>query len=513
MSKPRLWEISFLMLSAAVLAACGGSVSTTALGDADGSTSLLTLDNTEWVLTLLNGHSPMDGPTITLSFYPGNYMEGITGCNSYGVDYATDGSAFRVPEIHRTEEECEVPDRTMQQEAAYFEALASVAAYRATEERLEFDDAAGTLTLVFGRQLPPTVDRDLQDTEWMLTKLRGQDLLAGSRITLNLAQEGFEGFAGCNNYGGEYMAADAGNWMTSSIWLTAQNCGQPALMDQEQAFVAALGDTASYWLVADRLELQDATGETVLVYTRRADCAEEPADLAGTAWQLVSVGDREPAKSSATLLAFLDDRWLVEYSECEGYISSYQATGHDLSTDFSAWLGRVCPDDRGHSVISLEVPDDYCLAQGRLQITTMPGRVFAYEPLPEAAQLSLEKPTWSLLSIVGARQIEGEAVPWPDPGGVVEGTEITIAFKDNTASGSAGCNDYGAAYTLDGMLLAFSDVVAIDRDCPTPEGVMEQEQRYLGTLRDVTNYHIYGALLWLWTKDGRAMVFTAPEAK
>ena len=40
----------------------------------------------------------------------------------------------------------------------------------------------------------------------------------------------------------------------------------------------------------------------------------------------------------------------------------------------------------------------------------VPGQVFAYEPLLEAAQPSLEGPDWSLLSIVGARQIEGEPV-------------------------------------------------------------------------------------------------------
>jgi len=41
---------------------------------------------------------------------------------------------------------------------------------------------------------------------------------------------------------------------------------------------------------------------------------------------------------------------------------------------------------------------------------------------------------------------------------------------------------------------------------------MEQEQRYLGLLNDVTAYRIYGSQLWLETGgDGPCLVFTAQE--
>ena len=44
--------------------------------------------------------------------------------------------------------------------------------------------------------------------------------------------------------------------------------------------------------------------------------------------------------------------------------------------------------------------------------------------------------------------------------------------------------------------------------CSSPAGIMEQEQRYLGFLADVTACRIYGSQLWLETGDGRALVFT-----
>jgi heat shock protein HslJ len=363
--------------------------------------------------------------------------------------------------------------------------------------------------------VPASAASALIGTKWVLTSLQGQPVLPGTVISLEFGDQSLSGYTGCNYYNsGQSGVTGDGTLAMRSFEVTVMSCREGIVAEeQEKAYLKAITSAVSYRLVADRLELRDDAGETVLVYARRADCAEEPANLVGTTWWLVSVDGREPAEGSDTALAFLDDRWFVEYSACEGYISAYQATGHDLNAGFSAGLGRVCQDEEGHGVTPLEVPGDYCLEQGRLQITTVPGQVFTYEPLPEAAQLPLEGTTWSLLSIVGARQIEGEAVPWPDPSWVVEGTVITAAFGGGTASGSAGCNDYGAAYTTDGTSLVLGDVVATERGCATPEGVMAQEQRYLGALKDVTNYGIYGALLWLWTEDGRALAFTVQDAR
>jgi heat shock protein HslJ len=357
----------------------------------------------------------------------------------------------------------------------------------------------------------------LTGTKWVLSSLRGQPPLPDTHIGLKFDDQSFGGYTGCNYYGGGpdsggYAATDDGNLKFLSFEVTLIGCPE-SIAAQEKVYIDALTSVRFYRLVANRLELRDATDEVVLIYTRRAECAEEPASLAGTAWQLVSVDGREPTTGSATLLVFVDDKWFVEYSQCEGYISSYQVTGHDLTAAFSASLGRVCQDEEGHDVTALEVPADYCLAQGTLQITTVPGQVFAYEPLPEAAQPSPEGPIWSLLSIVGARQIEGEPVPWPDPAWLVEGTEITIAFEGDTASGSAGCNDYAAAYTLDGTSLEFGDIAATEKACLTPEGMMDQEQRYLGVLTDVTDCYLYGSLLWLRTEDERALAFAVQGVK
>ena len=94
---------------------------------------------------------------------------------------------------------------------------------------------------------------------------------------------------------------------------------------------------------------------------------------------------------------------------------------------------------------------------------------------------------------------------------LVEGSNITLNFAEGQLNGFAGCNTYFAAYTLDGAFLTVEAVAATEMACLELAGVMEQEQHYLGFLKDVTIYRIYGRQLWLETDDGRALVFTAQE--
>jgi hypothetical protein len=90
---------------------------------------------------------------------------------------------------------------------------------------------------------------------------------------------------------------------------------------------------------------------------------------------------------------------------------------------------------------------------------------------------------------------------------VHEGTEITISLGGDRLRGSAGCNSYEGAYAQDGSTLTMESMAVTEMACLSPEGVMEQEARYLGLLKDVSAYHVYGGQLWLEMGDGRALVF------
>ena len=56
------------------------------------------------------------------------------------------------------------------------------------------------------------------------------------------------------------------------VAITVQKCLSPeGVMEQENAYVSALNSVTNYRVVDNRLELQDAGGETVLVYARQPD--------------------------------------------------------------------------------------------------------------------------------------------------------------------------------------------------------------------------------------------------
>ena len=119
------------------------------------------LTGDEWVLVSLNGEAPLSDVRGTLRFetdggepgmIAGARVRGIALCNSYGGELRTaaDG-VFNVAEIESTEEYCDEPAGTMEQESAYLDALRNAAGYRLQGDRLELLDADGEVTLTFER--------------------------------------------------------------------------------------------------------------------------------------------------------------------------------------------------------------------------------------------------------------------------------------------------------------------------------------------------------------------------
>ena len=520
----RYHQLRLAFLSAAVfmLAACAPAVTpapnvTTAESRATAAPKVsIPLEGTEWVLASVRGDNLIAGPPLALAFYPDSYMEGSAGCNSYGADYTVSGQEFHIAQIHRTHFDCEEPPGIMLQDRAFFEALASVAAYRATGDSLEFDDASGETILVYTRKLPAVVDPALEDTEWSLESLNGGRLLDGSRITLNLGGEGFGGYSGCNNYGGKYGAADGGALRFGSFAVTAMACSTPeGVMEQEQAYVSALSQASTYRLQGTRLEIQDAAGRTVLVFARKDPFDTDPSALVGTAWRLASVDGESVSEDSIFTLAFYSEYILGGHAGCRDYLATYQATGDNLNLLFESMFDVDCRVEdpaleQEVQFLDIMAPKaDLRLGEGELEIYGERGGVLVFEPPPKEANLDLEGPTWSLLAFVGPNPYAEEPEPWPMPNGLLLGTAINLTFEGDAVRGSAGCNSYGAAYSRAGSSLSFETASSTKMACLDPVGVMEQEARYLELITAVTSYHIYGDRLWLDTGDGQALVFFA----
>ena len=101
----------------------------------------------------------------------------------------------------------------------------------------------------------------LEGTQWLLVSLEGETPLASTAPpSVEFSADEISGSTGCNHYFGAYDVS--GSEITiRDVASTEMACMDPeGVMDQEQAFLAALRETTGYNLAGDRLEFLDATG-------------------------------------------------------------------------------------------------------------------------------------------------------------------------------------------------------------------------------------------------------------
>jgi heat shock protein HslJ len=90
---------------------------------------------------------------------------------------------------------------------------------------------------------------------------------------------------------------------------------------------------------------------------------------------------------------------------------------------------------------------------------------------------------------------------------LIPGVPITATFtEEGDLRGGAGCNTYRARYTTDGGAIEISPPAVTRKFCAEPEGVMEQESRYLQALESAERFRVDGGVLSLSSADGTPVV-------
>jgi heat shock protein HslJ len=91
-----------------------------------------------------------------------------------------------------------------------------------------------------------------------------------------------------------------------------------------------------------------------------------------------------------------------------------------------------------------------------------------------------------------------EGVPWALP------TGPSATFEDGTVSGSSGCNQYTASYTVDGDALEIGTVAGTNMACPPP--VDRVERAFLAALERVASWQIADGELVLSDAGGEELL-------
>jgi len=120
---------------------------------------------------------------------------------------------------------------------------------------------------------------------------------------------------------------------------------------------------------------------------------------------------------------------------------------------------------------------------------------------PLDAATPIEGTAWQLTHYLGPNNTQVPALASSAP---------TATFAGGMLTGSTGCNNYTATYTLDTSHLTISPGATTLRACLEP--VATQEQAFLAALSTVTGYSITGTTLMLTNASGNTVLTFAPMA-
>jgi len=151
------------------------------------------------------------------------------------------------------------------------------------------------------------------------------------------------GFSGVNTYHGSYKLS--GSSLSIGELASTEMAGPPDLMDNEQAYLAALQRTSSYTADTSSLTLLDQDGKRILEYTK----GKTPS-LTGGTWEVISYYNGRDGIVSVingtTLTAlFSGDGALTGSTGVNDYRATYKMEGQKISVGPSAiTTNRSSPD-------------------------------------------------------------------------------------------------------------------------------------------------------------------------
>ena len=233
-----------------------------------------------WTLTALMGEAPLPVTAITAEFGADGRVGGTSGCTTYSGPYEVTGNklSFGQP-MASTMMACE--PAVMHQEQAYMTVLGAVTGYEIKDGALTLYDAGETAVAEFA-----VVEQTLEETSWdAIAYNNGKggvvSVIIGIEITADFGREGqLTGSAGCNNYIAEYTTEGDSITISSAVATTRMAC-EEAVMEQENAYLAALKTADTYRIDGANMEMRTADGAKVAGFQRASAGGPDEAVITG----------------------------------------------------------------------------------------------------------------------------------------------------------------------------------------------------------------------------------------
>jgi heat shock protein HslJ len=468
-----------------------------------GSGEQLTGTVWKWVSTLMSDGArtaPSDPNQYLLEFTADGKVAIQADCNRVAGTYTVNGNQLTITPGPSTLAAC--PPGSLGDQ--FVRQLSNISSYLFKDENLILEIKLDSGTMTFA----PSAPAGLSGTSWQVTmynngKQAVVGLIAGTEISLNFGTDGrLNGNTGCNTYNGAYEAS--GNALkVGPLVSTQMACIAPeGVMDQEQQYLAALQNAATYEIAGDKLTIRDDSGAMQVVATARA-----PINLIGTPWTVTMYNNGRQAvvgliNGTEISLNFGADGRVSGNSGCNTYSGGYETSGDQLKVGplVSTMMACAAPegvmDQEQQYLAALQNAATYDITDNQLTIRDAGG---AMQVVATASQpASLPGTSWQVVSYNNGKQAVVS---------LIIDTEITLDFgTDGQVSGKSGCNTYSGGYETNGDQLKVGPLASTRMFCESPAGVMDQEQQYLAALQNAATYEIAGNQLTIRDADGAMQV-------
>ncbi len=466
------------------------------------------LFNTQWVLV---GYGNPDnltvvpqGTKITAEFTADWQLNGNAGCNNYFGPYeASPDGTLTIGLMGTTAMFC---DQGMELEAAYLAALQKATNFNFSAEGrliIKYTDASDQeqqLVYIKGQI-------NLTDATWVLVSSGDLNsptpVTPGVIITADFSTDGLvSGNSGCNRFFAEYTTEEDQITITEP-GSTMMAC--PTGMEEEAAFLTALGKAQKYSITGRELSITYDDGASVLNFSS----VKLPFEY--TLWTLVSIDSTPLAEDTEITASFVPGEEASQgtvsgSAGCNRYFADYALENDNITIGMPASTKMMCEEKlmevESTYLAAIQTAQSYQVIGGNLILSTEKGTLNFL-----ANRTPLEGALWSLVALGDIK----------DPQYPVTGSNFSAQFMRNAVApsgvmaGTTGCNEYSAAYAASLDEIKINPPVSTESKSCVP-GLVDQEQTYFLALNNASTYRIEGNTLTIpYDDDRQALVFEGTQ--